>query len=79
MEQAPKLVVERLTQKSLLDRAARLRKRLVKATPKGEEPDAMAAMLIKNTERDAKAARGDAELKQVEQTLADIERKYFRR
>jgi len=79
VEQAPKLVVERLTQKSLLDRAARLRKRLVKATPKGEEPDAMAAMLIKNTERDAKAARGDAELKQVEQTLADIERKYFRR
>ena len=69
----------RLSQKALLERAAKLKKRLAKTTPRGEEADPMATMLLKNAERDVRAARGDAELKRVEQTLADIERKYFKR
>ena len=69
----------RLNQRMLLERAGRLRKRLLKETQSGEEADPMATMLIHNAERDAKAARNEAELKRVEQTIVDIERKYFKR
>lgn len=68
----------RISQRTVHEHVSKLRKRLTRTTPKGEEPDAMATMLIKNAEKNARAARGEPELKRVEQTLADIERKYFR-
>ncbi len=64
---------------ALAERATALRRRLVASTPRGEEPDPMALMLLQRAEADATAARSDADRAKVEQVLRDIERNYLGR
>ncbi len=67
------------TARELLARAGRLSRELQRATPRGEEVDPVARLLLKEAEQSAARARTAAERRRVDALLDDLQRKYLRR
>jgi hypothetical protein len=70
-------------QPAAIDRAAKLQQRasqlkaeLARKTPRGEEPDPVAVMLLDRAMREAAAP--DSDLTHVEKVLREVEQKYVR-
>lgn len=66
------------TSTQLLARSGSLRRELKARTPAGEDPDAMAMLLLKDAEKRATQAKSDGERLKIASMLDDIERKYVK-